>query len=80
MIQSLRAVTGEGDIPAYQRESAAAVSLLDLDSVPDELCRPATEGAMPHLDSLPFKHDCPVPVTDYVELSATLTPTSVEDL
>ena len=70
LVRALRGAEGEGEIARYQRESAEAVHFLDLDSVPDQLCRPATESSDPRLDSLPFTHDCPVPVTDYVPRKA----------
>ena len=66
LMEALRAVRGDDDISKYQRESAEAVSFLDLDSVPDSLCRPPTERPSDRLATLPFSHDCPVPVTDYV--------------
>ena len=66
LFDSLRAVEGEGQVASYQRESAQSVQFLDLESVPDELCRASSEWAGPELDGLPFSHECPVPVTDYV--------------
>ena len=66
LVDALRSVPGDSDVARYQRESAEAVHFLNLDSVPDELCRPATEVELTDTSWLPFRHDCPVPVTDYV--------------
>ena len=70
LVDALRAVEGDSDVARYQRESAEAVRFLDLDGVADELCRPPEEAPLPEVDLLPFRHDCPVPVTDYVPRKA----------
>ena len=51
-------------ISRYQREAAKAMSVLDLDSVPNGLCKTLEHYVPSHLDSLPFMHDCPVSTSE----------------
>jgi hypothetical protein len=64
---ALRNFPGDGDIPAYVRESAGSIEFLNPDNVPDAFCRDAVEFDDPALDHLPFEFSCPVPITDFTE-------------
>ena len=56
-------------VAEYVRESAMAVHFLDPEMVPEDLCTQASDFSDPELESLPFTHDCPVPVTEFQKLS-----------
>ena len=57
---------GEGDIPDYIRALAGSVRFVDCEQLPEELFTDGAEYEQAGLDDLPFSHDCPVPVTDFV--------------
>ena len=59
-------VAEDPEVQADVREAAVGVEFIDPNLVPEALCRQGVDFNDPILDSIPFSHECPVPVTDFV--------------